>query len=265
MIVVWEIAEVISPETSQIFDPLNGEESSVVFGTGAESIVGPYRNTSETTESIFSRSKSVENEDSFGNKEESCIRGQQMERNCSDFGEESVDDEDVPLARKPSASKALTMRKGGPLTADEDQQLIASMVVADSRISGELQRGLSFSEDFSELNNLSVASPLDGMHEEIEEEEEEEGELRRTGTWTFCVPGNCLPSYSELAYQPKSKLGAFEQGYLKIVFDFSVNDLSRFPSILKIDLHALLNLVLGVCFTARLFLILVRAHRRFSF
>nr|PNR28953.1 hypothetical protein PHYPA_027645 [Physcomitrium patens] len=201
-----EEIEVISPETSQIFDPLNGEESSVVFGTGAESIVGPYRNTSETTESIFSRSKSVENEDSFGNKEESCIRGQQMERNCSDFGEESVDDEDVPLARKPSASKALTMRKGGPLTADEDQQLIASMVVADSRISGELQRGLSFSEDFSELNNLSVASPLDGMHEEIEEEEEEEeGELRRTGTWTFCVPGNCLPSYSELAYQPKSR------------------------------------------------------------
>lgn len=47
----------------------------MVFGIGVELIVGLYRNIFEIMELIFLCLKLVENEDSFGNKEEFCIWG----------------------------------------------------------------------------------------------------------------------------------------------------------------------------------------------
>lgn len=151
-----------------------------------ESTLASETTSHGTIETTSQRGKEVEKTDIKTLRDE----GQHMEGDFSDS--ETVDQEEVPLIRKPTSSKVPTPSEVESLPVDVDQGFIASSVIEDISHPEVQQRDFSFTEEISEHDNLPHLPPV---HEAFEEE------TRESATWTCCVPGSCLPSYSQLAYQ----------------------------------------------------------------
>jgi hypothetical protein len=196
-----------------------------------------------SAESNILQEKEVKKETKFGDIEVSRNQNQQIEQIYDDGAAEVVNEEEVPLVRKPPASKNLTPSKVEPLPAEEGQEVIASVETDDSSLPEVLERDISFSQDLTRTPNLPSVLPVDETYEE---------ESREMGSWNCCLPSHsqlasqssvsqdvtrtpssptvlpvdetheeerremgswncCLPSYTQLAYQPiEGQLSALE-------------------------------------------------------
>lgn len=202
------------------------------------------RKSSGAAEAKLPREKEVEREIEYGDVEVSRNLNQQREQISNDIAAEVVDEEEVPLVRKPPMSKTLTPSKVEALPAEEGQRLILPVEIDDSSLSEVLESDISYSKDLSRTPSLPTVLPVDGTYEE---------ETREKGSWNSCLPSHsqlasqssasqdvttapsspevlrpvyetyeeerrekeswscCLPSYTQLAYQPiEGQLSALE-------------------------------------------------------
>ena len=205
-------------------------------------------------------SQEVERETDFGDIEVSRNQYQKIEQIHNDIGAEVVDEEEVPLVRKPPTSKNLTPSKVEPLPAEEGQQIVLAEETDDSNLPEVLEREISFTED---LTREPTVLPVGETYEK---------ETREMGTWNCCLPSHsqlasqfnvsqaatkapslpavlptgetseeerremgswncCLPSYTQLAYQPiEGQLSAFQLQKYRSSFSICVfGHTFRFP------------------------------------